>query len=289
VLFARGIPLSILNRLAFDPFDVFMSEPDSQADGAWSTTRRSVVSVLVLFHLFCVALAPLAVVEPRPLMAVSLQQIVSPYSESLFLLHGYRFFAPEPGPGHLVSYRINQANGQVIEGLFPDRDQTWPRLLYHRWFMLSETVYQHVSETLDAKQLQDWQAEVRDEIKRLGESDPRAAGRLEQQLKMELQQHQRVSQMRDQLVVRIGKHLLQQYDGQSVEMNLLTRVIPAPEDIAIGLKLDNPQYLPQDLTYSLGTVYSDRDELESIEPLEQEPAEINSGKNGAAIEGASAK
>jgi hypothetical protein len=49
----------------------------------------------------------------------------------MYLDHGYFFFAPNPGPSHLVGIRDQSV-------LFPDRKEQWPRLLYHRYFMLSE-------------------------------------------------------------------------------------------------------------------------------------------------------
>lgn len=57
----------------------------------------------------------------------------------MYLDHGYFFFAPNPGPNHLVGWKANTAKSdQLPEVLFPDRRQQWPRLRYHRYFMLSE-------------------------------------------------------------------------------------------------------------------------------------------------------
>lgn len=246
------------------------SSDSSATPFPWSSSRRFWISLVLAFHLFCVTLAPVAVVEPRPGVAVETQQVLRPYSESLYLLHGYRFFAPEPGPSHSVHYDVTTASGENVSGHFPDRNKTWPRLLYHRWFMLSETVFQHLSETLDHKQLSEWQTRIQEQIASLRESDPRAARAMESQLQRELAQHERISRMRDRLVVSIGKHLLRRHDGTAVELKLVTRVIPPPEDIAMGLKLDNQRYLPPELTWSLGTVFQDSDQLESIAPLEEQ-------------------
>ena len=235
----------------------------------WTSTRRFWVSLILVFHLFCVALAPLAVVDPAPGLAISTQRALSPYSESLFLMHGYRFFAPEPGPSHIVHYRVTTQSGETVEGKFPERG-IWPRLMYHRWFMLSESMFQHVSETLDETQLAEWQTQINEQIAGLQTTNPRAAQALQSQLNRELQQHERISQMRDRLVVSIGKTLLRKHDGVSVDLKLVTRLIPPPQDIAMGAKLDNEIYMPADLTYSLGVVYSDSDQLESIAPQESD-------------------
>ena len=73
-------------------------------------------------------------------LALDCRRIVAPYVDALYLHNGYRFFAPEPGPSHLVKYELTLADGTVKSGRFPDRQTEWPRLLYHRYFMLSETV-----------------------------------------------------------------------------------------------------------------------------------------------------
>jgi hypothetical protein len=61
-----------------------------------------------------------------------------PYLEATNLNHGYHFFAPEPGPSHLVRYELQLSDGSQVIGTFPDKTEHTPRLLYHRHFMLSE-------------------------------------------------------------------------------------------------------------------------------------------------------
>jgi hypothetical protein len=39
-----------------------------------------------------------------------------------------------------VRYEVTLADGTLKEGVFPDRNEHKPRLLYHRYFMLSEFV-----------------------------------------------------------------------------------------------------------------------------------------------------
>ncbi|NIO41435.1 MAG: hypothetical protein GTO41_15415, partial [Burkholderiales bacterium] len=85
----------------------------------------------------------------------------------MFLDHGYRFFAPEPGPGHLVRYEVTTSDGAGAAGQFPDRDRIWPRLLYHRWFMLSETAFAASSSLPSPAEEQRWMADVRSQIGQL--------------------------------------------------------------------------------------------------------------------------
>jgi hypothetical protein len=71
-------------------------------------------------------------------LAASCARLFRPYLEVLCLANGYRFFAPEPGPSHLVRYEITLDDGTLKSGVFPDINHHFPRLLYHRHFMLSE-------------------------------------------------------------------------------------------------------------------------------------------------------
>jgi hypothetical protein len=101
---------------------------------------RIVVSALVGFHVLAVFIGPFAMPPGTSQLASSCAWLFQPYVESLCLANGYRFFAPEPGPSHLVRYEITLPDGTQKDGAFPDRQQHLPRLLYHRYFMLSEFV-----------------------------------------------------------------------------------------------------------------------------------------------------
>ena len=57
--------------------------------------------------------------------------------EILYLNHGFHFFAPEPEESTLLSYEAERPDGTVIRGRIPDPAVS-PRLLYHRYFMLTE-------------------------------------------------------------------------------------------------------------------------------------------------------
>jgi len=74
----------------------------------------------------------------RSLLAETSAQTLQPYLQAAGLANGYRFFAPNPGPSHLVRYEVLLADGTKIEGRFPNHQEHQPRLLYHRYFMLSE-------------------------------------------------------------------------------------------------------------------------------------------------------
>jgi hypothetical protein len=97
------------------------------------------------FHIAAVFVAPFAFASnsgptPSPL-ADALFKVFRPYLGALFLDHGYFFFAPNPGPSHLVDYKVEFDDGRPPRaGRFPDLATERPRLLYHRHFMLSESL-----------------------------------------------------------------------------------------------------------------------------------------------------
>src|SRR6185295_16555146 len=98
---------------------------------------RALVSVLVALHVFAVFLGPFALPPSSDLAAGSFR-LFQPYVQGAFLDTGYRFFAPEPGPSHLVRYELIGPDDKPIVRTFPNRKLDRPRLLYHRHFMLSE-------------------------------------------------------------------------------------------------------------------------------------------------------
>ena len=102
-----------------------------------SKRTRGVLSLLLVLHLVAIASAPLAM-EPASLPAQKVFGLFRPYLDAAFLNHGYHFFAPEPGPSHLIRYELTFADGRIESGIFPDPNQQRPRLNYHRHFMLSE-------------------------------------------------------------------------------------------------------------------------------------------------------
>ncbi len=114
----------------------------SRSPTALTPRIRFVISVLVVGHLSAVILPPLSFQARGPVgvsPAVDTAMIpIHAYSQALYLDRGYAFFAPDPGPSHLIQAAITAPGGSVIERMFPDLDDHRPRLMYHRHFMLSE-------------------------------------------------------------------------------------------------------------------------------------------------------
>jgi hypothetical protein len=108
------------------------------AEGKPPLSRRAklAISLLLLFHVGAVFLAALRI-PPASELAVALAQGVRWYTEPLLVNPGYRFFAPDPGPSHMIRAEIVAADGTQHDEIYPDLKRQWPRLLYHRHFMLT--------------------------------------------------------------------------------------------------------------------------------------------------------
>ncbi|HEX5472278.1 MAG TPA: hypothetical protein VFW73_10345 [Lacipirellulaceae bacterium] len=129
--------------------------------GRWPTFVRVLVSLLIVWHFSGIFLAAMAIPGPTsPLVMNIAENPKSPmrlYLDALYLNQGHAFFAPDVGPGHLIQYECFDASGKTIErGELPNRKENWPRLLYHRYFMLADQSdgWGDDKQTRDARQQQ---------------------------------------------------------------------------------------------------------------------------------------
>ncbi len=116
-----------------------MAFPESKTS-LWSPAGRALASVLILGYLAAVIVPPLAGPPPASELAGRILQPLRPLVGALFLGHGYRFFAPNPGPGHSIHWTMMMPDGSLRSGSVPDDTTDRPRLLYHRRFMVSEKI-----------------------------------------------------------------------------------------------------------------------------------------------------
>lgn len=118
------------------------AENSHQASVKTSRRFRIFASVLIIGHLWAVVGRPIEFATQGPFgtspSATMLRSPVRAYSQFAYLDHGYAFFAPDPGPSHLIAATITTPAGDTRELRYPDHSDQWPRLLYHRHFMLSE-------------------------------------------------------------------------------------------------------------------------------------------------------
>ncbi|MFM7108660.1 MAG: hypothetical protein ACKOZU_08700 [Planctomycetaceae bacterium] len=112
--------------------------PSAQSDVRWPWPLKAVASVLIAIYLAAVIVPPLAGPPPATDLARAALAPLRPLVHALGLDHGYRFFAPNPGPGHSIRWTVTRADGTTASGSIPDAAADRPRLLYHRRFMVAE-------------------------------------------------------------------------------------------------------------------------------------------------------
>ena len=80
---------------------------------------RFSLSILVLMHLAAVVLPPLSFQSRGPLggspFVTNLIRPFEAYCQFLYLDRGYSFFAPDPGPSHLIQIRVADSSGASEE------------------------------------------------------------------------------------------------------------------------------------------------------------------------------
>lgn len=162
----------------------------------WSRAARALVSVAILVYLAAVVVPPLAGPPPASDLAGLLIQPLRPLVGGLYLGHGYRFFAPDPGPGHSIRWTLTRRDGSTLSGTIPDAAADRPRLLYHRRFMIPEKIAALVPPP-DAPE------EARRESKR--DWQP--------------------------LVKGVAGQLLERHQGERVELEMVEHYLPAPDEV----------------------------------------------------------
>ncbi len=214
------------------------------SDFLWSKSARMIASAVLVSYLAIVLLGPFSNPIASPHLSGPLSQAVAPIHQALFLDHGYRFFGPDPGPSHRLLYQGVRADGTEYAGHFPDRESNWPRLLYHRWFMLSETMFNEQVFKPSTAQFQELGKEYDRQIEKL-----RKQGKSEllEQLKRERELDTTFfesSSRRVELLVRaVAEEIMTRNDGESIELFIQERKIPYPEEVSDGLALDDPSLL----------------------------------------------
>lgn len=102
----------------------------------WKRIAFLAVNVWLVYHLFAIVAAP-ASVAPSSRLQQQCWRCAGPYLQTLYLNHGWHYFSPEPGRSTLLAYTLEFEDGTQQTGRLPNRE-IQPRLLYHRYFMLTE-------------------------------------------------------------------------------------------------------------------------------------------------------
>lgn len=199
------------------------SETDLPRRSVWPASLRWFVSLWLVYHFAAIIAGPLNL--PPSILGSTILPYVLPYHRVLFVGHPYKFFAPDPGPSHLIEYDVELADGTHLKQRFPDRHDQWPRLLYHRHFMLTEFVGNMPPEPNINLAALSWE-----------------------QMPMLEDQRARVQAYAD--------HLLHKHNGQRVTLTLVQHGLPSMEQVTrdhVSL-LDERSYRRRSLgTYERGT------------------------------------
>lgn len=186
-------------------------DPNSVASNRalpWSPWLRGLVSLAIVYHLAAVIIAPMSI--PPSIHGDYFRPWLAPYMAVTFLDHGYKFFAPDPGPSHLVRYELEFDDGHRDEGVFPSRDTHWPRLYYHRHFMLSEFI-NTFQPGPDFNPNLEWEK-------------------------------QPLSPAERTFAQSYAAHLLAKTGAARVRLYLRRHLLPSPMDVLDGKRLDDPSF-----------------------------------------------
>ena len=211
---------------------------------SWPAWKRSVASAIILAYLFVLIIGPLSNPIASQHLTAPIASAISPLHRGLFMGHGYRFFAPNPGDSHLVQYKITRSDGTQVQGNFPDRNTLWPRLLYHRWFMLSETIFAEHAQTPSPNEFNKLNEEKRARVELLKKGGRlELANEIEGKRVLEEAEYKKTIQRIKALVRATGEFLLKRHDGEEIELSVVTRTIPFPAEVRQGADLDDEVFL----------------------------------------------
>jgi len=226
------------------PAETVESAPITNFGAPWSKTKRRVASAVILVYLFVLLIGPLANPVASPYLSGPIAEKVSPIHRAMFLGHGYRFFGPEPAPSHRLVYQGKRKDGSDFEGVFPSRENHWPRLLYHRWFMLSETLFNENAFLPSQSQFDERSKQYAAQIESLQQTGNLKLSRelrLEQEI--ETLQYNNSRQRVEVLGEAIANVLSNRNDAESIQLFIQVRQIPLAEEVAAGMQLEDKSLL----------------------------------------------
>ena len=108
--------------------------------GLWPKVGFVVLNLWIVLHILAIIAAPVSV-SPSSSVERGLWRTLAPYLQVLYQNNGFHFFAPNPEGSNSIRYVLEYEDGTLERGKFPNK-QIKPRLLYHRYFMLSENLGQ---------------------------------------------------------------------------------------------------------------------------------------------------
>ncbi|MFK7769110.1 MAG: hypothetical protein AB8B55_17940 [Mariniblastus sp.] len=237
----------------------------------WSSTSKRVVSVLIAAWLVVVVLGPLSNPISSPYFSQPLAETVAPLHQAFYLDNGYRFFAPDPTASHILIYEGVREDGTTFSGRIPDRKTHSPRLLYHRWFMLSETLFsQHFLKPTQVafdQRSKEYDRQLQSLIK---SNEMDLHRQLSADREIEIQQFENAKRRVEKITASVAQALMDRNRGTSIQLFVTERGIPFPEQVRRGVKLNDPSLLAPKL--KIGQLSSDGFQLFELQ-AKPEPAQ----------------
>ncbi len=194
----------------------------------WSSGVKWLVSAALLFHVTAQFIATWTAAPPDSALGGTLSEPFHFYIAAARLNQGYRFFAPNPEASHLMRFRIFDADGNPVvlnefavneektEGQLPPPElrvgllEPKARLLYHRYFMLTEQLDRAIPRPIPAN------APV----------EAHAA---------HAQRERAFLAMTDSF----SRELLRRFGGAKVKIQLMEHNIPSTQEVTDGMSLDD--------------------------------------------------
>ena len=137
--------------------------------------------------------------------------------------------------------------------------------MYHRWFMLSESIYNEHAMTPDKKSFQETDKELEAQVEALQKKGKFAlSNRIAAERNKMAKQYADTRQRIDELVFSLARHLMRVHEGQHIELFVQERGLPFTVQVLTGTSIDDPQFLSR-LT-KIGEFRRDEDgQLVSVE------------------------
>ena len=202
----------------------------------WSPAKRRIASLVLAFHVAAVVIAPWSGPPPSSDLSQRASRAIRPYLDGLGINYGYRFFAPTPGPSHIVRYRLHMANGTYQDRVFPDLEDQWPRLLYHRHLMVAERVNLFLQDPPMPPQ----------QIPGYAQFSPQEQQRLLAEYQEQGRNYNESRKQFLQLIEPLAQRLMLDHDAVSVELWSVEHGLAYPRDVLNGVPLDDERfYVPR--------------------------------------------